>query len=186
MLRKNGAIIERWRYPVKFLLSPLFAAAGLLLLLCSTSIAADETIDVLTIADPTGDWGFPSPYGHYSRGPGYVRMSMIFDTLVWKDQNGYVPALAESWQLEDDAYVFNLRKNVSWHDGDPFTAKDVVFTINYISGIFSSSLVAIRIIKIRITIFVGCNLVLNHFDRYWAIIPTFHTPPIFWLQSTVC
>ena len=132
MLRKNGAIIERWRYPVKFLLSPLFAAAGLLLLLCSTSIAADETIDVLTIADPTGDWGFPSPYGHYSRGPGYVRMSMIFDTLVWKDQNGYVPALAESWQLEDDAYVFNLRKNVSWHDGDPFTAKDVVFTIKYI------------------------------------------------------
>ena len=132
MLRKNGVIIERWRYPVKFLLSPLFAAAGLLLLLCSTSIAADETIDVLTIADPTGDWGFPSPYGHYSRGPGYVRMSMIFDTLVWKDQNGCVPALAESWQLEDDAYVFNLRKNVSWHDGDPFTAKDVVFTINYI------------------------------------------------------
>lgn len=110
-----------------------FAAAGLLLLLLfNSSLAADETIDVLTIADPTGDWGFPSPYGHYSRGPGYVRMSLIFDTLVWKDENGYVPALAESWQLEDEAYVFNLRKNVTWQDGEPFTANDVVFTIDYI------------------------------------------------------
>lgn len=118
---------------MKILLSLVFVVAGLLfLLLCSTSLAADETIDVLTIADSTGDWGFPSPYGHYSRGPGYIRMSLIFDTMVWKDQNGYVPALAESWQLEDEAYVFNLRKNVTWHDGEPFTANDVVFTINYI------------------------------------------------------
>ncbi len=106
---------------------------GLLLLLaCSISLAADDVVEVLTIADPTGDWGYPSPYGHYSRGPGYVRMSLIFDTLVWKDQNGYVPALAESWQLEDDAYVFNLRKNVTWQDGEPFTAEDVVFTVDYI------------------------------------------------------
>jgi len=111
----------------------VFAAAGvLLLLLCSSSLAADETVDVLTIADPTGDWGFPSPYGHYSRGPGYVRMSLVFDTLIWKDHSGYVPALAESWQLEDDAYVFNLREGVTWQDGEPFTAEDVVFTINYI------------------------------------------------------
>ena len=118
---------------MKCLLALGFAVAGLLLLLLSsTSLAGDETIDVLTIADTTGDWGFPSPYGHYSRGPGYIRMSLIFDTLVWKDQNGYVPALAESWQMDGDAYVFNLRKNVSWHDGVPFTAKDVVFTIDYI------------------------------------------------------
>lgn len=107
-------------------------AGFLILVLFSGSMAADETIDVLTIADPTGDWGFPSPYGHYSRGPGYVRMSLIFDTLVWKDQNGFVPALAESWQMDGDAYVFNLRKNISWQDGEPFTANDVVFTVNYI------------------------------------------------------
>ncbi|OPY54566.1 MAG: putative ABC transporter periplasmic-binding protein [Methanosaeta sp. PtaU1.Bin112] len=108
-----------------------FVVVGLLCILCSPALASDETIDAFTIADPTGDWGFPSPYGHYPRGPGYIRMSLIFDTLVWKDQNGYVPALAESWQLEDDAYVFNLRKNVTWQDGEPFTAKDVVFTIDY-------------------------------------------------------
>ena len=51
-----------------------------------------------TIADPTGDWGFPSPFTHYLRGPGYVRMSLIFDTLLWKDSQGNIPALAKSWE----------------------------------------------------------------------------------------
>jgi peptide/nickel transport system substrate-binding protein len=111
------------------------AAAGLLLLiLCSTAPAADETVDVLTIADTTGDWGFPSPYAHYSRGPGYVRMSLIFDTLIWKDQNGFVPALAEKWEYlpDEKAYVFHLRSGVTWNDGETFTAKDVAFTYQYI------------------------------------------------------
>ncbi len=111
------------------------AAAGLLLLvLCSSAPAADETVDVLTIADATGDWGYPSPYLHYSRGPGYVRMSLIFDTLVWKDDSGFVPALAESWEYlaDEKAYVFVLREGVTWNDGEPFTAKDVAFTYQYI------------------------------------------------------
>ncbi|NPV61740.1 MAG: ABC transporter substrate-binding protein [Methanotrichaceae archaeon] len=110
------------------------AAAGLMLLiLCSTALAVDE-VEVLTIADSTGDWGFPSPYGHYSRGPGYVRMSLIFDTLVWKNENGFVPALAESWEYlsDEDAYVFNLRDDVTWNDAEPFSADDVVFTFDYI------------------------------------------------------
>lgn len=96
--------------------------------------AVAEDIPVYTIADTTGDWGYPSPYLHYSRGPGYVRMSFIFDTLVWKDQNGFVPALAESWEYlqDENAYLFNLNPTVKWHDGEPFTADDVVFTINYI------------------------------------------------------
>ena len=100
------------------------AAAGLLLLVfCSGSASADETVDVLTIADATGDWGFPSPYGHYSRGPGYIRMSLIFDTLIWKDDRGFVPALAESWEYlaDENAYVFHLREGVTWNDGQPFT-----------------------------------------------------------------
>jgi peptide/nickel transport system substrate-binding protein len=113
------------------------AVAGLLLLIVSSTVlAADETVDVLTIADTTGDWGFPSPYGHYSRGPGYVRMSLIFDTLIWKDQNGFVPALAEKWEYlpDEKAYVFHLRKGVTWNDGEPFSAKDVAFTYQYIKA----------------------------------------------------
>ncbi|MGA1795111.1 MAG: ABC transporter substrate-binding protein [bacterium] len=98
------------------------------------SPASDGRIAVYTIADPAGDWGFPSPFGHYARGPGYVRMSLCFDTLVWKDGQGHVPALAETWKFidEENAWLFYLRTGVKWHDGKAFSARDVVFTFNYI------------------------------------------------------
>lgn len=58
---------------------------------------------------------------------------MTHDRLV--DYNSseavIVPELAESWTISDDGlvYTFNLVKNAVFHDGSPFTAKDVVFTI---------------------------------------------------------
>ncbi|MGB9660905.1 MAG: ABC transporter substrate-binding protein [Moorellaceae bacterium] len=115
---------------------PIIAAAVVLFSLlwvagCGTRKAEKEI--VYTVADDTGDWGFPSPYGHYPRGPGYVRMSFVFDTLIWKDARGFVPALAKEWKYDpqEKAYVFWLEKNATWHDGQPFTAKDVVFTVEY-------------------------------------------------------
>ncbi|MDD3520384.1 MAG: ABC transporter substrate-binding protein [Actinomycetota bacterium] len=91
--------------------------------------------DIIRIGDPTGDWGFPSPYGIYPRGPGYIRMSMIFDTLVWKNREGdIIPMLAESWSFDKNKnmFAFKLRDDVSWHDGNSFDAADVVFTFQYI------------------------------------------------------
>jgi peptide/nickel transport system substrate-binding protein len=121
---------------MRLLLPLVLASAGLiLLLLCGSPQAAlDETVDMLTIADPIGDYGYPSPYAHYSRGPGYIRMSLIFDTLLWKDEDGFVPALAEKWEYlpDENAYLFELQKDVTWNDGEPFTAGDVVFTFDYI------------------------------------------------------
>ncbi len=94
---------------------------------------AGDTIREIRIADSKGDWGYPNPYRHYPRGPGYVRMSWVFDTLIWKDQDGYVPALAESWSYDpaDASFTFNLNPKARWHDGKPVTADDVVFTIEY-------------------------------------------------------
>ncbi|MEW6727352.1 MAG: ABC transporter substrate-binding protein [Bacillota bacterium] len=92
-----------------------------------------STPAVYTIADSTGDWGFPSPFAHYQRGPGYIRMSLLFDTLVWKDEKGFIPALAESWSCDESGKVwtFKLRDGVRWHDGRPFTAEDAAFSLNY-------------------------------------------------------
>lgn len=100
----------------------------------SGTVDPQTGLEVYTIADGAGDWGFPSPYGHYDRGPGILRMSFLFDTLIWRDATGYVPALAETWQyLEDEtAYLFELRPGVTWHDGEPFTARDVAFTFRYL------------------------------------------------------
>ncbi|WP_109466975.1 ABC transporter substrate-binding protein [Albibacillus kandeliae] len=40
------------------------------------------------------------------------------------------PQLAEEWSISEDGltYTFKLVKNAKWHDGEPFTAADVVFT----------------------------------------------------------
>lgn len=61
--------------------------------------------------------------------------SLIFSGLTAHDENNkIVPALAESWSFDDvtNTYTFNLRQNVKWHDGQPFTSKDVKFTIETI------------------------------------------------------
>jgi len=96
----------------------------------SVSYAAKKDI---RIADGKGDWGYPNPYHHYPRGPGYIRMSWVFDTLVWKDRSGYAPALAKKWTYDKEnmAFTFTLQPNAKWHDGQAVTADDVIFTINY-------------------------------------------------------
>lgn len=55
----------------------------------------------------------------------------IYDTLVEFNADGTLrPALAESWETPNPTtYVFHLRKGVVWHDGSPFTAADVKFTL---------------------------------------------------------
>ena len=55
----------------------------------------------------------------------------VVDTLVEPDENlEMVPALAESWEVSDDGlvYTFDLRDGVTWHDGTPLTADDVVYS----------------------------------------------------------
>ena len=55
----------------------------------------------------------------------------VFDTLVEPDENlEMVPALAESWEISEDGltYTFDLRDGVTWHDGSPLTAGDVVYS----------------------------------------------------------
>lgn len=55
----------------------------------------------------------------------------IFDSLISKDADGtLVPALATSWAPEGaTALRLQLREGVTWHDGSPFTAADVEFSI---------------------------------------------------------
>ena len=95
----------------------------------STSrLRADKSLTL-----PGGDWGYPSPFAFYSRGPGYIRMSLLFDTLTWKDEDGVIPWLAEEWAVSDGGteWTFTLATGATWHDGEPLTAEDVAFTFRY-------------------------------------------------------
>jgi peptide/nickel transport system substrate-binding protein len=59
--------------------------------------------------------------------------SNIYSKLVAFDfvANTLYPSLAESWEIAPDllTYTLHLRRGVTWHDGHPFTAADVAWTI---------------------------------------------------------
>jgi peptide/nickel transport system substrate-binding protein len=54
----------------------------------------------------------------------------IYEGLVARDKElKIIPGLAESWETpEPTRWRFHLRKNVKFHNGDPFTADDVIFS----------------------------------------------------------
>ncbi len=62
-----------------------------------------------------------------------VLLYNVYEGLVKLSATGeIVPLLAESWTLSDDGteYLFTLREGVTFHNGDPVTADDVVFSLN--------------------------------------------------------
>ena len=58
-------------------------------------------------------------------------MQALFDTLVDQDYDGsLVPGLAESWEIVDDTAIeMKLRGGVQFHNGEPFNADAVKFTV---------------------------------------------------------
>lgn len=59
----------------------------------------------------------------------FLRHALFLTLLDLDSELGYLPSLAESWEVEGDtAVVFRLRRDIAWHDGVPTTAHDVVFT----------------------------------------------------------
>lgn len=79
-----------------------------------------------------GDLGYPSPF-IYVAGPGYWRMSLLFDTLTWPDATGeQLPWLASSYRRSEDGLVWSVDlREARWADGQPVTARDVAFTYEY-------------------------------------------------------
>ena len=62
---------------------------------------------------------------------------LLFDGLTAHDgENRIVPGLAKSWEFDEqtNTYTFHLTENVTWHDGEAFTADDVKFTIEAIQN----------------------------------------------------
>ena len=57
--------------------------------------------------------------------------NLVYDTLVMRDKDlKVIPGLATSWeQVNPTTWRFKLRQGVKFHDGTPFTADDVVFSM---------------------------------------------------------
>ena len=65
-------------------------------------------------------------------------LANLYDTLVFPNAEGGVdPWVAESWETSDDGltWTFHLRDDVTFHDGTPLEASDVVYSLNRIQAI---------------------------------------------------
>jgi peptide/nickel transport system substrate-binding protein len=61
-------------------------------------------------------------------------LALMFETLLGSSpiDGQYVPGLADHWEIAPDGktYTFTLRDGVTWHDGTPLTADDVIFSLD--------------------------------------------------------
>lgn len=67
-----------------------------------------------------------------SSGPDFEVVRQMFETLVLRDDKSgdYIPHLATSWSLlNDTTWQFKLRQDVKFHNGEPFNADVVKFSI---------------------------------------------------------
>ncbi len=116
----------------------MVAAAVLLLTACSSTGVTGDTAaggerrgSLAYVSDQTPDTYNPVMLVEHTN----PVTEMVFRGLVGHDaDNKVVPALASEWTVSDDglAYDFTLRDDVTWHDGEPFTADDVVFTLDQV------------------------------------------------------
>jgi peptide/nickel transport system substrate-binding protein len=109
-----------------------------LLALFAGGAAQAQTPAALTIAvqqEPTA----MDPHFHNSA-PNNAIARHVFDALVHTDERLQPgPGLAESWRVIDDrTWEFRLRRGVTFHDGTPFTADDVLFTFERVPNVQNS------------------------------------------------
>ena len=114
------------------------AAAPILLLLAAGALAQAPAGPALRIA-VGGAFTSMDPHYH-TLTPNNAMNKHVFDRLVDTDENFRLrPGLAESWApVGDTAWEFRLRRGVTWHDGTPFTAEDIVASFARVPAVRNS------------------------------------------------
>ncbi len=100
----------------------------------ATEAAAPAEPKVVTVA-MTSAWDSMMPLNSGSNYSGFI-YDQIYDKLMQATSTGdYEPRLADSWEVnaESTEVTFHLNPNATWHDGQPLTADDVLFTFQMYS-----------------------------------------------------
>jgi peptide/nickel transport system substrate-binding protein len=109
-------------------------------------------------------------------GTPYIFLYALHDALV-KPLPGNVmaPSLAEAWTESPDGkvYEFKLRKGVTFHNGEPFTAEDVKFSFERYKGA-SANLFREKVKDVEV---VGPHRVRFHLTQAWPDFLAFYATP---------
>ena len=106
---------------------------GALIGFIATAILASPAAaeNVLRFTSGIGGAVTMDPHSRWTRAATRPAMQQVYETLLDIDSNlAIVPQLALAWKpLDPTTWEFELRPDVTFHDGTPFTAADVVFSI---------------------------------------------------------
>lgn len=107
--------------------------AGMALAACG---GGEKAAGGSNVGSLTATTGYPEPHtmfapGGGGGGPGFTGSKVLERLARYNRDQTFSPVLAESWSIAPDhrSVTLNLRSNVTWHDGKPFTSEDVVWTI---------------------------------------------------------
>lgn len=118
--------------PRTILVRAVLIAVALFVTWTATSASAQADTE-LVVAQSVSVPGF-DPHNHGTTAVEAVLVN-LYDYLIMRDAEGVMqPALATEWtQLDDTSWQFTLREGVTWHDGEPFGAEDVEFTLERVA-----------------------------------------------------
>jgi peptide/nickel transport system substrate-binding protein len=175
------------------LLACVVVAAALLTVWPAQAQDQGNTAERVRIAWPRDD-GTLTPY---TFGRGYPLMTLVYDTLLWRDEGGS----AEEWLARQirtteagRRVTVALRDGARFHDGRPLTAEDVKFSYDYFAeryqSRFTPQLQAIESVEVVDELTVafnleyaspGFNLPLSDVPilprHLWEGLPRGETPP---------
>ncbi|SDU59492.1 ABC transporter substrate-binding protein [Jiangella alkaliphila] len=110
--------------------------------------AEDTTLNAYLYQPPAANWSPMAP----ANGPDGVVMNLIYDSLlgVNPDYELYPRLATDLPEISEDGLTitYTLQEGLTWSDGEPFTAEDVVFTYNLMANPDTGSTASARFVDV--------------------------------------
>ena len=110
-----------------------------------------------------------------------IKQALYTPLIRYDEELNVQPYLARSWELTDTSVTFQLRDDVTWHDGRPVTAEDVKFTFDLAKDPQTASLLGSAYLNlVESAEVLGPNTIRFNFERphaqalegfWWAPLP---------------
>jgi peptide/nickel transport system substrate-binding protein len=142
MAFSDGRLVQSRMSKARFSCIARASILALAMMLSAIALTTGPTANGTASDELTLRIGFPDKVDSMNpmvglTGSAHTFYSLIYDGLFRVDEDmGIEGNLAVSWNIDADfepygsVWRYNLTENATWHDGEPFTADDVVFTIN--------------------------------------------------------
>ena len=119
----------------------------------NTALAQDKRGGDIIFGETSSIRRFNPYHLNALKGEAVRLFSLVYEGLVRYDyyEEEFYSKLAESWEYDEASktITFTLRRNVKWHDGRPFTAKDVAFTYRFIASARTPAVIRTQFSSVR-------------------------------------